>query len=74
MPSGTTRAIAQTWLRPMAELSRPSGIELLRSPSPSSLLDGQVLVIGGGTREGPLASAEIFDPPTRTWTLTAPIR
>lgn len=38
------------------------------------LPDGRVLVIGGGTREGPLASAEIFDPRMRSWTLTASLR
>lgn len=40
----------------------------------TNLADGRVIVIGGATREGPLASAEIFDPRTRTWTVAAPMR
>ena len=40
----------------------------------TSLADGRVVVIGGATREGPLASAEIFDPRTRSWTAAAPMR
>jgi Galactose oxidase, central domain len=38
------------------------------------LADGRVIVIGGATRSGPLASAEIFDPRTRSWTVAAPMR
>ena len=40
----------------------------------TNLADGRVIVIGGATREGPLASAEIFDPRTRSWTVAAPVR
>jgi hypothetical protein len=40
----------------------------------TNLADGRVVVIGGATREGPLATAEIFDPRTRSWTIAAPMR
>jgi hypothetical protein len=40
----------------------------------TNLADGRVVVIGGATRSGPLASAEIFDQLTRTWTAAAPMR
>ena len=40
----------------------------------TNLPDGRVVVIGGATREGPLVSAEIFDPRTRSWTVAAPVR
>ena len=39
------------------------------------LLDGTVLVAGGGTSPtAPLKSAEIYDPATESWTATAPMR
>ena len=40
----------------------------------TSLADGRVVVIGGANRSGPLATAEIFDPRTRSWTVAAPMR
>lgn len=40
----------------------------------TNLADGRVIVIGGATRSGPLATAEIFDHGTRSWTVAAPLR
>ncbi len=40
----------------------------------TNLADGRVMVIGGANRSGPLATAEIFDPRTRSWTVAAALR
>ena len=39
----------------------------------ASLADGKVLVLGGNENSGVLASAELYDPGTGTWTSAAPM-
>jgi len=66
---------SDTWVRVAAP---PSGAE--RERTAALLPDGDVLLLGGWTREGPFAppqkiyaDAEEFDPTTATWTVVAPL-
>src|SRR5215475_7703096 len=65
--------VGQPWLAEAAPRWSPTGaLAAARAYSPAvTLLDGRILVAGGIGRDGsPLASAEIFDPATGTWSAT----
>jgi N-acetylneuraminic acid mutarotase len=79
--SAKSLSFQTTFLRSLSTVSEPTPV----TPSSSSLIiareghtatllqNGQVLVVGGFTQEATsassLASAELFDPATKTWTL-----
>jgi hypothetical protein len=65
-----------------AEVWDPQTMESTQVPSMAAprswhravrLLDGRVLVVGGLDGDAPIASAEIYDPQARRWTLAAPV-
>ena len=57
--------IAGTW-SPAGNMTEPR-----RDYTATLLLDSRVLIVGGNSVSGDLASAEVYDPLTNTWSLTS---
>ena len=68
---GAGLAVTRPCLGLSFEFEETGNLSTARDYHTATLLpNGQVLVAGGATLNGPLASAELYDPATGTWTAT----
>ena len=73
-PAGTTRSpLSCTTRSAGAWIATGSMVAPRFNYAAASLADGKVLVVGGNENSDVLASAELYDPGTGTWTSTAPM-
>ncbi|MEW2354303.1 DUF6603 domain-containing protein [Spirillospora sp. NPDC029432] len=66
--------VAGTWTTPTTPATPQGALKTARSGHSATVIGGSLLVAGGtGSRGAALASAELLDPGTLTWTETAPM-